>query len=433
MKQSLGRPSESRGSGLVGKSEGIGAARLRKRFLSGTHRSVSPRETCARLRPLMPVMGITRVANVTGLDCLDIPVVIVCRPNSRSLAVSQGKGVTLDAARASGLMESVELWHAEHIAAPLRLATFDELRLGSSCIDVWKLPRLSVSRFHARLPILWIEGLELLSGERRWVPYEMVHMSFTLPLPTGSGSFVMSSNGLASGNHGVEATSCAICELIERDASSVWLAAPESERDVCRLDPTTVDDPICKRLLQRFAAAEIEVGIWDTTTDIGIASFYCLIVDRSSSPLQEQYTSGGMGCHPAREIALARALTEAAQTRVTFISGARDDREREVYEQARNPEQIRRYRQQILSLPAAPRSFQEVPTFHSDDLEEDLTWALERLRAAGIEEVVTVDLSRPELEVPVVRAIIPGLEANHEVPGYAPGPRARAAASRAGR
>ena len=60
-------------------------------------------------------MGITRIANVTGLDRIGIPVVMVCRPNARSIAVSQGKGLDMDAAIVSGLMESAELYHAEQI------------------------------------------------------------------------------------------------------------------------------------------------------------------------------------------------------------------------------------------------------------------------------------------------------------------------------
>ena len=70
-----------------------------KSFRAGTHRANSPEETLARVQPLLPVMGITRVANVTGLDYIGIPVVVVCRPNSRSLAVSQGKALTLPAAK----------------------------------------------------------------------------------------------------------------------------------------------------------------------------------------------------------------------------------------------------------------------------------------------------------------------------------------------
>ena len=65
-------------------------------------------------------MGITRVAVLTGLDVIGIPVAAAVRPNSRSVAVHQGKGVTLDAAKASAVMEAVECFHAENIALPLR-------------------------------------------------------------------------------------------------------------------------------------------------------------------------------------------------------------------------------------------------------------------------------------------------------------------------
>ena len=78
-----------------------------KSYRRGTHRIVSPQETLERVRPFMSALGITRIANVTGLDRLGIPVVMVCRPNSRSIAVSQGKGLDLDSAKASGLMEAL--------------------------------------------------------------------------------------------------------------------------------------------------------------------------------------------------------------------------------------------------------------------------------------------------------------------------------------
>jgi ribosomal protein S12 methylthiotransferase accessory factor len=80
----------------------------RKAFKAGTHRHVGPEQTLARVRPFLGRMGITRVANVTGLARIGIPVVQAVRPNSRSLSVSQGKGLTLAAAKASALMEAGE-------------------------------------------------------------------------------------------------------------------------------------------------------------------------------------------------------------------------------------------------------------------------------------------------------------------------------------
>ena len=73
--------------------------------------------TLARVLPMAPRMGITRFAVLTGLDVLGIPVVAATRPNSRSIAVHQGKGVTLAAAKASAVMEAVETFHAETMIA----------------------------------------------------------------------------------------------------------------------------------------------------------------------------------------------------------------------------------------------------------------------------------------------------------------------------
>src|SRR6266404_9735091 len=106
----------------------------------GTHRSQSVAQTIDRVWRLAPVMGITRVANVTGLDEVGIPVVMVSRPNSRSVTVSQGKGIDLGSAKASGLMEAAELYHAETTTLPLRLATYEELRYQHNVIEIEELP-----------------------------------------------------------------------------------------------------------------------------------------------------------------------------------------------------------------------------------------------------------------------------------------------------
>src|SRR5438552_592107 len=80
--------------------------RAKKRFVDGTHRARSPRATLARMRPLMKRLGITRLACLTGLDAVGVPVWAAIRPNGRSLSTSQGKGLSDDAAAVSALMES---------------------------------------------------------------------------------------------------------------------------------------------------------------------------------------------------------------------------------------------------------------------------------------------------------------------------------------
>ena len=157
----------------------------RKRYTEGTHRTLAPQLTLKRVMPLLPAFGITRIANVTGLDTIGIPVVVVARPNARSLSVAQGKGSTLAAAQASGVMESIEFWHAERIDRPLRLASARDLAANRPLVNLDRLPRLSVSNFSPQLPILWIEGRQLQDDSPRWVPFELVHTDFRLPLPAG--------------------------------------------------------------------------------------------------------------------------------------------------------------------------------------------------------------------------------------------------------
>lgn len=397
-----------------------------KAFRHGTHRSTTPEATVAKARTFMPAMGITRLANVTGLDYIGIPVVMACRPNSRGLAVSQGKGLTLAAARASAVMEAMELYHADHITLPLKLATYEELRYTHRVLDVTELAPVSESRFHPNLPLLWIEGHDLLQDERVWLPYEVVYTNYTVPPPPGSWCFAASSNGLASGNHLLEAISHGLCETVERDSTTLWNLGGAATQRATRLDLSTVDDPGCREVLDKYERAGICVAVWETTTDVGIPSFACRIADRSEDPFHLLYSAGGMGCHVTPEIALLRALTEAAQTRLTLIAGARDDCFRENYLQSRSLDRLREERAQIACEDGARRDFRQIRGHDGETFNEDVAWQLECLRAAGTQHVVVVDLTKAEFGLPVARVVIPGLEGYDQVEGYAPGPRARA-------
>lgn len=79
-----------------------------KKYVLDTHRLRDPEQTLQIVKPFLKEMGITRIANLTGLDRIGLPTVMVARPNSRSVAVSLGKGLSLRAAEASGVMEAIE-------------------------------------------------------------------------------------------------------------------------------------------------------------------------------------------------------------------------------------------------------------------------------------------------------------------------------------
>ncbi len=397
-----------------------------KAYRRGTHRTARPDDTVSRLRPLLEAFGITRIANLTGLDRTGIPVVMVCRPNARSSAVFHGKGVDMPAARASGLMEAIETWHAEHVRLPLRLGSAAELGTGFAMAEVESLPRVPGGRFHPNLTMLWVEGLDLMGGGQVLVPFETVHMNGTVSGLPGAGCFAASTNGLASGNHLLEAASHALCEVIERDATSLWNRLHPSLRAERRVDLATVDDDASRAVLDRMEQAGLDVAVWETTTDIGVPAFECIMIDRSG---EIGHVGRGAGCHPTRGVALLRALTEAVQVRMTYIVGSREDIGHADYQPSTLDRRLHHARA-LMRGTTRMRDFRAAGRHDFDDFAAELAWLLERLRAAAIRQVIAVDLSRPEHDVSVVRVVVPGLEGSDHLPDYVPGPRAQSIRSR---
>ncbi|MEM7178566.1 MAG: YcaO-like family protein [Pseudomonadota bacterium] len=397
-----------------------------KRLDQGSHRVVAPGETLDRFLPLRRQFGITRLADITGLDRIGLPVFLAIRPNARSIAISQGKGMTRDHAKASALMEAVEIWHAERFDRPVHFAPASDLAGCHAMVDLARLPKVRQGAFSTTTPMLWARARDLICGREMLVPYEMVHANYTHPGHPAAGCFPASTNGLASGNTLLEAVCHGICEVIERDALSVWHAAPQRGQTALRLDPESVDADACQAALSRFHQAGLECGIWDVTSDIGVATLMCVIRGQGADA---GHLGLGSGTHPDRNVALQRAVTEAAQTRLNYISGAREDLSHSEYDTAGVAEKAAAF-DALFAATACPRLFSEVPSRVHQTLAEDLDWLLARLRRASIDEVAVIDMTREAFSIPVARVIIPGLEAPHDDDSYLPGPRARKAAAR---
>jgi YcaO-like protein with predicted kinase domain len=399
-----------------------------KRYLNGTHRVVEPEVTLARILPLAPRLGITRLANLTGLDRLAVPVAAAYRPNSRSVAVFQGKGTTLEAAKASALMEAAEAWHAERIATSHIRGRYAELAAkGVPVVDPSRLPRsadAAIAPCEANLG--WVEGRDLFTGATRWVPVDLVTADYTAAGPA-NGPLQATTSGLAAGNHLLEALCHALCEAIERDALALWRLLPDCAQDATTLDLTTADPQLRTTLLDRFAAGGVALRAFDATSDVLVPTVLCLAADEDeSSEIQPEL---GSGCHPDPMLALARAAAEAAQVRLTRIAGARDDLLPESYERSRYAARARVAREWLRATPpgASGRDCRELPDCAGNTFRRDLEAILARLAAAGLTQAVWVDLTDLEIGVPVVRVVVPGLEgpATKAGGGYVPGERAQ--------
>jgi ribosomal protein S12 methylthiotransferase accessory factor len=376
------------------------------RLAEGTLRASSLAATWRRFAPAARRAGITRIAELTGLDTIGIPVFAAIRPMGRSLSTQQGKGTTALAARVSALMESLETWSAEHLALPVTRASWR--RLGSRAVDVRRLARPR-GRLDRDARWRWVEGWDLGADRAVLVPEQAVTLDTTFRAPP---VFDISSNGLASGNAPVEAIAHGLCEVIERDAEAAWRRAGGDRRLV--LD--SIPDPACLALIDRITAAGARVWVWDVTdpeSAAGIAVIGAAIMEDPREPAWR--TLGfyqGFGAHWQPEIAIARALTEAAQTRLTYIAGARDDFFPHDYARATDPARLAALWQRFSSPCDGPVGFDELPRRTARTLGD----AVEQLVATQ-RQVIAVDLTHPALGVPVVKVIVPGVATDVEAMG----------------
>lgn len=389
----------------------------------GTFRSRPPGETLDRVMPLLPRYGITRVANITGLDRIGLPVVNVVRPLSRSVSVSTGKGVSLEAAKVSGIMESIEAHHAENLRLPVHRTTVATVaRLGRP-VDLTRLPMRDDAPPLDEAPLAWVEGFDILGQTPRLLPLETVTNDFTIGVDRGpEGIFFKGSNGLASGNNVLEAITHALYEIIERDAITLFHYHFGRVRAFPRLDldHPCLDGP--RALIERIHSLGMEVHLWDITSDVGVPCAYCMIWEGLAASRSKARATIGSGCHASPSIAMSRAITEAAQDRLTLIAGARDDL------LARNyvidgdfADRIRESLEIDTRPPVAP-SWPADPCTPTYDAE--LRRVCANLAAVGIEEAVAVDLGWPEHpDISVAKVVVPGLEPPHDDVGYQPGPR----------
>ena len=395
-----------------------------KAYRLGTHRALTPADTLRRVQPLLSDMGITRVANVTGLDRIGIPVYTAFRPLSRSISVSQGKGFEPDAAKISAIMESVETFHAETVTQPLKYASVNQLHGQTNLIDLDRLAQISKHTINKDQTLFWIEGKNLLNNRPCWLPFEVLSTDYTLPALNGGGYFAANTNGLASGNTLNEAICHAIFEVVERDAEALWNQQAIKAQSNTGLDLGSVDDPNCRWLLERFKKANVEIKVWDMTSDVGLPCYICLAIGDENDWADPEF---GAGCHAAKEVALSRAITEAAQARVTYIAGSRDDVGLSEYKQA---QRLNRRNQGLNQFQKhkPKRDFSKSISFNNEDINADLDLCLKQLSNIDIEQVVSVDLSKPEFGLAVAKVVIPGLEGayGHWHSSYIPGLRAKA-------
>lgn len=353
-------------------------------------------------------LGITRVADITGLDRVGIPVVQVTRPCSLSNTVAQGKGTSLGRAAISAILESAESFFAE------RIERFDIVEASAAALG------MSHARFalHVRddapadwrdRVTAWVAADDLLRGGRHLVPLELVHTAYVVPPSPTDGIFIATTTGLAVALDTRDAVTHGVLECVERDA----LARAHRIHGFFqhgRIDPATIDDDGVLALLDELAAKGLSVGLWLAPSPTGVPVIWCHLLEsgpRETALLHLPAEGSAAALDPAA--AIIHAINEAAQARLAAISGARDDVTRASYPKYPDWQMIAAHRRLITE---GPRNidFAALSADVPRDNQATLPELLARLEASGMGNLLVVGLDTgPCEELSAVRVVVPEL------------------------
>lgn len=410
----------------------------KKWTVNGTSRIRPAHETLEKVIPISKRIGVTRLADITDMDVLRIPNYSAVVPGTEDyIWVYSGKGPTKQHAMASALMESIERYSSLPSGGPRKFTRASHAELSKTHKALHPDRIVEPVRFEYRddMPMDWLAGHDLASGEEVMVPASIALFRYT-PAPPAVNPFAyFHTNGLASGNVMEEAVCHALCEVVERDAmslaelrasaipfhilrtvhnslNSAGLRVPPIPADRFVDDPgvfpdvdiSDIDFEPVRNLVDRFNRAGISLTVKDITSDIGIPTFNASSVEWVTHDYG--YLAEGHGTHPDARIALLRAITEVSQTRAANIQGARDD-----LRKIRYGEQNTDDRRAWQFMPSTRKiKFSQVQTFFNEDILDDVKLILSRLKGVGLPQAIIVDLTNPDIGIPVVRALVPGLE-----------------------
>ena len=346
----------------------------------------SPEDTLAAIDPWLKKCGVSRLADLTGMDSIGIPVYASIRPDSKSLKVDSGKGTTKAQAKCSAAMESLERWALDEVPlASLQQQTTDSRE------TAFQLNRGAQLTDFVLRATKWTEAVDQVTQGVVQVPY------FAVKLYDGSENlpekcWYASTNGLAAASTREDAILGGLYEAIERDGVHTAIVSALNGVEMPRLDLSSID-PECAELVGKIESAGARIFIFDARNETRVPCFMGLIVDTERLGLWRGY-----GAHSSKEIALTRAICETAQTRAILMAGARDDilwlRHQRLMHDSGVADWVK-----LLDAQKADVDFNDYRSLEGS--------VLERLTDVGRRALV-VDLPVPDAPFFVVKTLVPG-------------------------
>ncbi|WP_407432401.1 YcaO-related McrA-glycine thioamidation protein [Methanobrevibacter sp.] len=379
------------------------------KYFKGTHRIIPPSQTIENNEDKCKIAGITRITEITHLDRIGLPVFSAIRPTSQDGAISiyGGKGISVEHAKASAMMEGFERYSAEKQNENTVTGSISEISSKGNTIDIetLNLPKDFKKENIDSLNLEWNICHDLISGEYYYVPSNAIYHPYVTDDNTIQSLFKSNTNGLASGNSLEEAILHGMFEVIERDA---WSIFELTHKNSAQIDLDSIESDVVNDALLKFSENEINIKLMDLTADINVPT---IAASADDTLLKDAgLLTLGIGTHLDPEVAILRALTEVAQSRATQIHGAREDTVRADFARTAGYERMKRINKHYFQEEDEKISLNDIENNSTDSITKDIDIVLDELKANEIEHVLYYDLTRPELDVNVVRVIIPTME-----------------------
>ncbi|MFH8571861.1 TOMM precursor leader peptide-binding protein [Streptomyces sp. NPDC017993] len=336
---------------------------------------------------------------------------------------SSGKGTTALQAQVGALGEAVER-HCGHLQGdePILRGSYSSLAADAVHPDTVQLfdARQYTARerwnaghnafqqvpepFDAHAEIEWTPVWSLTAGRHRLLPTALLY--YNTAALAGRRFCAANSNGTAAGASPEDALLQGFLELVERDAVALWWY---NRTRRAGMDLAAFKDPWITELQQVHGSLHREVWALDLTSDLGIPVVAALS-RRVDKPAEDIVL--GFGAHFDPALALRRALTEVNQL-LPYVVDARADG---AGYDLTDPLTLRWMRSATIAgqgyLAADPAQRATRPGDHPytprGDLREDIAACEDIVRRAGL-ELLVLDQTRPDVGLPVVKVIVPGL------------------------
>ena len=378
-------------------------------YFKGTHRVIAPEKTIEINEDKLKIAGITRIADITDLDRIGLPIYTAIRPTAEDGAVSiyGGKGITKDHAKASAMMEGFERYSAErHESDETTIASLDEISSLGDYInpESLNLPKDFKKQNLDSMKLEWSLVKDMISDKEYFIPTNAIYHPYVNNNDCTS-LFKSNTNGLASGNILEEAILHGIFEVIERDA---WSIFELTHKNYAQIDLDSIESDIVNETIDKFESNGIKIKLMDFTADINVPTIAASADDTVTK--DAGLLTLGMGTHLDPEVAILRALTEVAQSRATQINGAREDTVRADFAREAGYERMKRINKYYFRQEDEKISLSSIENKATTSITKDLEIVKEELMANDIDKILYYDLTRPELDVSVVRVIIPEME-----------------------